>query len=130
MFLILSQIIRDIEQPFQTGNVATDLLINLIPHFGVLGVLVWYMHYNVKYLQPEREKQYNEAIKALNAEHSETMRQKNAEHSETIRQINAEHRIEMRELTGKFDANLKEERLFRQQELRELTNAIKELVPK
>jgi hypothetical protein len=115
--MILSQLATDIPQIVPAGSVAADLLLQLIPHFGVLGVLVWYMHYDVKHARPEKDKQHADVIKALNEEHSKYNQQRDAE-----------HRAAIKEMTAKFDEHLREERLMRQQDIRALTAAIHELV--
>lgn len=96
-----------------------ELLLQLVPHFGVLGVLVWYMHYDVKHARPEKDKQHAEVIKALNDAHNAYNNQRDAE-----------HRAAIKEMTAKFDEHLREERLMRQQDIRALTQAIHELVKK
>src|SRR5690606_20242220 len=115
--MILSQLATDIPQIVPAGSVAANLLLQLIPHFGVLGVLVWYMHYDVKHARPEKDKQHADVIKALNEEHSKYNHQRDAE-----------HRAAIKEMTAMYDEHLREDRLLRQHVLTALATANHDLL--
>lgn len=82
-----------------------DLVSNLIPQLGVLGVLVWFLYYTVKVTIPTLNKENND----------------------TIESIVGHHRLTVADLTTRFDQNLKEERVIRQQEIKDLSDAIRNI---
>lgn len=112
---MISHLAQALGEPPVT-DFATNLLINLIPNLGVLSILVWFLHHTVKYTIPE-----------LNEKNNQTIQQVVADERSARAEMTRSHRETVKELTEKFDLNLKEERMIRQQELKDLANAIREL---
>lgn len=102
-----------------TEGFASDLLVNLIPNLGVLSILVWFLHHTVKYTIPD-----------LNAENNRTIEKMASDERVSRAEAEIRHRETVKELTEKFDANMREERILRQQELKDLASAIRELKSK